>query len=146
MAKMIFVNLPVADVARSTAFYEAIGFEKNPQFSNEQASSMVWSDTIYVMLLEHAFYRTFTPKQIADPWATSAALYALSFDSRADVDAITEAAIAAGGREAHDPEDLGYMYSRAFEDLDGHGFGPFFMDMDAAKGAMSHAEADPKTQ
>ncbi len=140
MAKMIFVNLPVADVAKSTAFYEAIGFEKNPQFSNEQASSMVWSDTIYLMLLEHAFYSTFTPKQIADSRATSAALYALSFDSRADVDAITEAAIAAGGREAHDPEDQGFMYSRAFEDLDGHGFGPFYMDMAAAATSMTHAE------
>src|SRR3546814_971874 len=66
----------------------------------------------------------FTPKQIADSHATSGALYALSFDSRADVDAITEAAIAAGGREAHDPEDHGFMYSRAFEDFDGHGWGP----------------------
>lgn len=140
MAKMIFVNLPVANVAKATAFYEAIGFEKNPQFSSEQASSMVWSDTIYVMLLEHAFYSTFTSKQIADPRATSAALYALSFDSRADVDAFTEAAIAAGGREAHDPEDLGFMYSRAFEDLDGHGFGPFYMDMEAAATSMTHAE------
>ena len=131
MAKMIFVNLPVADVAKSTAFYEAIGFEKNPQFSNAQSSSMVWSDSIYVMLLAHDFYRTITPKQIADTHTTSAGLYALSFDSRAKVDAITEAAIAAGGREAHDPEDMGFMYSRAFEDFDGHGFGPFHMDMAA---------------
>jgi uncharacterized protein len=132
MARMIFVNLPVANVAKATAFYEAIGFEKNPQFSNEQASSM--------MLLEHAFYSTFTPKPIADSHNTSGALYALSFDSRAEVDAITEAAIAAGGREAHDPEDQGFMYSRAFEDLDGHGFGPFYMDMAAAATAMTHAE------
>ena len=140
MPKMIFVNFPVADVAKSTAFYEAIGFEKNPQFSNEQASSMVWSDSIYVMLLDRAFYNTFTPKPIADARSTSAALYALSFDSRADVDTFTEAAIAAGGREAHDPEDQGFMYSRAFEDLDGHGFGPFYMDMEAAATSMTHAE------
>jgi predicted lactoylglutathione lyase len=140
MPKMIFVNLPVADVAKATAFYEALGFEKNPQFSNEQASSMVWSDSIYVMLLNHAFFSTFTPKKIADPRTTTTALYALSFDSRADVDAITEAAIAAGGREAHDPEDQGFMYSRAFEDLDGHGFGPFYMDMEAAATSMTHAE------
>lgn len=125
MAKMIFVNLPVADVARSTAFYEAIGFERDPQYSNEQASSMKWSDTISIMLLDHAFYGTFATKPIADSLATSAMLIALSFDSRAEVDAITEAAIAAGGQEAHEPEDEGYMYSRAFYDLDGHGFGPF---------------------
>lgn len=141
MPKMIFINLPVADVARSTAFYEAIGFEKNPQFSNEQASSMVWSDTIYLMLLSHDFYRTFTPKPIADSHATSGALYAMSFDSRADVDAFTDAAIAAGGREAHEAEDLGFMYSRAFEDFDGHGFGPFYMDAEAQHTHMAAAQA-----
>ena len=133
MAKMIFVNLPVADVAKATAFYEAIGFEKNAQFSNEQASSMMWSDAIVVMLLAKPFFTTFTPKTIADPATTSSALFALSFDSRPAVDSITEAAIAAGGREAHDPEDMGFMYSRAFEDPDGHGWGPFWMDPAAAE-------------
>ena len=133
MAKMIFVNLPVTDVARSTAFYEAIGFEKNARFSNEQASSMMWSDSIVVMLLAKPFYATFTDKQIGDGKTTSGALYALSFDSKAEVDAITEAAIAAGGGEPHGPEDMGFMYSRAFEDLDGHGFGPFWMDPAAAE-------------
>ncbi|MDQ2878798.1 MAG: VOC family protein [Pseudomonadota bacterium] len=128
MTKKIFVNLPVADVAKSTAFYEALGFEKNAQFSNAQCSAMIWSDTINVMLMAHDFYRTFTPKQIADTHATSAALYALGLDSRAEVDAITDAAIAAGGREAHEPEDEGFMYSRAFEDPDGHAFGPMWMD------------------
>lgn len=132
MPRAIFVNLPVVDVAKATAFYEAIGFEKNPTFSNEQASAMRWSDAISVMLLDHGFYRSFTPKQIIDARTHSGALLALSFDSRAEVDAITQAAIAAGGREAHDPEDLGFMYSRAFEDLDGHGWGPFHMDMAAA--------------
>jgi predicted lactoylglutathione lyase len=132
--KMIFVNLPVADVAKATAFYEAIGFEKNPAFSNDQASSMVWSDTIYVMLLGRPFYATFTPKPIADAKTTSGALFALSFDSKADVDKITEAAIGAGGGEPHGPEDHGFMYSRAFEDLDGHGWGPFWMDPAAAAG------------
>jgi len=140
MAKMIFVNLPVTDVARSTAFYEAIGFEKNPKFSNEQGSCMVWSDTIYFMLLAHPFYSTFTPKPIADTRTTSAALIALSFDSRADVDAVTEAAITAGGVEVHEPEDLGFMYSRAFEDPDGHAFGPFWMNPAAAEqGPPEHA-------
>jgi len=137
MTKMIFVNLPVADVAKATAFYEEIGFEKNPQFSNEQASCMVWSDAIHVMLLGHDFYRTFTTKAIADTHKTSAALIALSRDSREQVDAITDAAIAAGGRQTRDTQDMGFMYSRAFEDLDGHTFEPMYMDMEAATAAMS---------
>lgn len=140
MAKMIFVNLPVADVAVSTAFYEAIGLTKDPIFSNDSGSSMIWSDTIRIMVLSRAFYATFTPKPITDAQATSAVLFALSLDSRDEVDAITEAAIAAGGREAHGPEDHGFMYSRAFEDPDGHGFGPFYMDMAAATIAMSEQE------
>lgn len=140
MAKSIFVNLPVADVPSSTAFYEAIGMTKDTRFSNDQASAMLWSDTISFMLLSRDFYASFTPKPIADALTTSAVLLALSLDSRAEVDAITEAAIAAGGREAHDPEDHGYMYSRAFEDLDGNGFGPFYMDMAAAQAAMAPPE------
>lgn len=133
MPKMIFVNLPVTNVAASTAFYEAIGMDKNPLFSNDQSSCMVWSDTIYFMLLDHAFYSTFSTKQIIDATTTSGALIALSFDSRADVDTITEAARVAGGTELHDPEDLGFMYSRAFADPDGHGFGPFWMNPVAAE-------------
>ncbi len=137
MTRMIFVNLPVADVAEATAFYEAIGFEKNPQFSNEQASCMVWSDAIHVMVLDKAFYATFTAKEIADTHTVSAALIALSRDSRAEVDAIADAAIAAGGRQTRDTQDMGFMYSRAFEDLDGHTFEPMYMDMEAAAAAMS---------
>ncbi|WP_066589526.1 VOC family protein [Sphingomonas pruni] len=137
MTKMIFVNLPVADVAKATAFYEAIGFDKNPQFSNEQASCMVWSDAIHVMLLDRGFYRTFTTKQIADTHKASAALIALSRDSREQVDAIADAAIAAGGRQTRDTEDGGFMYARPFEDLDGHTFEPIYMDMEAFSAAMS---------
>jgi len=132
MAKMIFVNLPVTDVAASTRFYEAIGMTRDDRFSNEQGSAMVWSEGISFMLLARDFYATFTPKRIIDAHTQTGALIALSFDSRAEVDAVTEAAIAAGGREAHEPEDHGFMYSRAFEDPDGHGFGPFFMDAAAA--------------
>lgn len=142
MPKMIFVNLPVVDVARATAFYETLGFEKNPQFSNEQASCMVWSDAIFVMLLDHAFYATFTTKAIADAKATSAVLLCISRDSRADVDAITEAAIVAGGRETRDVQDMGFMYSRAFEDPDGHTWEPMWMDpAAAASGPPEHAAA-----
>lgn len=138
---MIFVSLPVANVAKATAFYEAIGMTRNARFSNEQGSAMAWSDTISFMLLDHALYSTLAAKPIGDAHATSGALFALSCDSRADVDALTEAAIAAGGREAHDPEDLGYMYSRAFEDLDGHAYGPMWMDMDAATTAQPEVGA-----
>lgn len=128
MAKMIFVNLPVVDVAKATTFYEAIGFEKNADFSNEVASSMMWSDTITVMLLGHEFYSTFTDKQIIDAKKQSGALLCLSFDSRDAVDAHTRAAVEAGGRELHEPQDHGFMYGRAFEDLDGHGWESMWMD------------------
>ncbi|WP_342723624.1 VOC family protein [Sphingomonas palmae] len=125
---MIFVNLPVSDVARSTAFYQAIGFTLNPDFSNAQASAMVWSDAIHVMLLDRGFYATFTDKPIADTHATSAALLCLSFDSRDEVDDISRAAVAAGGRETRAVTDQGFMYGGAFEDPDGHTFETVFMD------------------
>ena len=140
MSKAIFVNLPVVDVVAATAFYTAIGFERDAMFSNDRGSAMAWSDAISVMLLDRAFYATFTAKQIIDAKTTSGVLLALSFDSPANVDAITEAALAAGGRELHDPENIGFMYSRAFEDLDGHGWGPFFMDMAAAAQAMGETQ------
>ena len=129
---MIFVNLPVTNVSKATAFYEAIGMVKNEVFSNEQASAMVWSDAICLMLLDHAFYATFTSKEIANAKTTSAVLLCLSRDSRAEVDTIVEAAIAAGGRETREPQDMGFMYGRAFEDLDGHLFEPMWMDAEAA--------------
>lgn len=137
---MIFVNLPVADVARAAAFYEAIGFTRNAMFSNAKASAMVWSDAITVMLLERDFYATFTTKPIIDAKTMSGVLLALNFDSRDQVDTITQAALAAGGRELHEPEDEGFMYSRAFEDPDGHGWGPFTMDTAAAQARFSHPE------
>ncbi|PWG01791.1 VOC family protein [Sphingosinicella humi] len=142
MSKLIFVNLPVTDLQRSVAFYEAIGAEKNPQFSDDTAACMVLSETIHVMLLTHDKFRQFTPKRIADAHATSEVMVALSEDNREGVDRITEKALAAGGREARDAEDLGFMYSRPFEDPDGHIWEPFFMDMEAATAAMSQpAEA-----
>jgi predicted lactoylglutathione lyase len=143
MAKMIFVNLPVKDVARSTAFYEALGFTRDARFSNEQASAMQWSDEIVVMILAHDFYRTFIPgRTIADTASTSEVLIALSFDSRAAVDAITERAAAAGGAgDIREPQDLGFMYGRTFQDPDGHIFEPHFMDLDAAMAAFPDGPA-----
>lgn len=142
MTKMVFINLPVADVAKATAFYAALGCVQDPRFSNEQASSMQWSDTIVFMLLDKAFYQTFTSKQIADTHATSAALICLSRDSRVDVDSITEDAIAAGGKEHHEPQDHGFMYGRSIEDLDGHILEVMHMDLAAAE-AMFAGEYQP---
>lgn len=132
MAKMIFVNLPVADVARATAFYEALGFERNATFSTVQAAAMQWSDSIVVMLLDHELFATFTTRRISDVRQEAGVLLSLSLDSRAAVDAISAAALAAGGGEVHGAEDHGFMYSRAFEDPDGNGWGVFHMDMAAA--------------
>lgn len=140
MTKMIFVNLPVTNVAKATTFYEALGFTRNEMFSNEQASAMEWSDTISVMLLDTTFYATFTDKALIDAKATSGVLLCISRDSRTDVDATTEAAITAGGRETRERQDMGFMYSRAFEDLDGHTWEPMFMDMAAAAETMGQPE------
>jgi predicted lactoylglutathione lyase len=135
MAKMIFVNLPVKDLAAATRFYEAIGCKKNEQFSNDQAAVLVWSDTITFALLTHDHFASFTPKPIADAHRTSEVLICLSRDSREQVDAITEAAAAAGGKaDIREPQDMGFMYSRAFEDPDGHVFEPMWMDVSALAG------------
>ena len=129
MSRMIFVNLPVADLPRAMAFYAAIGFTNNPQFTDDTAACMVLTDSIYVMLLTHEKFSQFTSREIADSRKTAQMLLALSCDSRDDVDRITAAALGAGGTSAHDAEDLGFMYSTGFFDPDGHGWGPFFMDM-----------------
>ena len=143
MPQMIFINLPVKDVAKSTAFYEAIGCTKDARFSGDHASAMVLSDTISFMILGHDFFSGFTPKPIADAHATTEVLICISRDSRAEVDAIVEKAAAAGGRiDIREVQDMGFMYSRAFEDLDGHVFEPMHMDQDAALKAMS-AQAEP---
>lgn len=134
MAKMIFVNLPVADVAKATAFYQALGFEQNHAFSNDVASMMAWSDTISVMLLGHDFYSTFTDKKIIDAKTHSGALLCLSFDSRDAVDAFADAALKAGGNELHGAQDQGFMYGRAFEDHDGNGWEAMWMDPAAVAG------------
>jgi uncharacterized protein len=132
MPKMIFVNLPVKDLAAATRFYEAIGCVKNEQFSGENAASMVWSDAIIFQLLTHDYYATFTTKPIADAHKTSGMLIALSRDSREEVDAITEAAAAAGGKaDIRERQDMGFMYLRTFEDPDGHVFEPAWMNVEA---------------
>lgn len=141
MSRMIFVNLPVADLDRSKAFYEAVGFTNNPQFSDENAACMVWSDAIYAMLLKHDFWKTFTSKTIPDAKTTAQVLLALTQDSAAEVDAIVERAAKAGGSTDPTPkQDLGFMYGRSFEDPDGHIWENTFMDMAAVPGCEAPAD------
>ena len=138
MSRMIFVNLPVRDLERSKAFYEAIGFRNEPKFTNDAAAMMVLSDTISVMLLTHPFYATFTRKPIADANNSSQVLLCISCESPAEVDRITDAAAAAGGKADLSQEDQtkgGPMYGRDFEDLDGHQWAPMWMDPELPKKA-----------
>jgi predicted lactoylglutathione lyase len=137
MPRMIFVNLPVADLDRSIAFYKAIGGDQNLQFTDENATMMSFSDSIHVMLLTHDKFRQFTTKRIADPNESVQVLLSFSCDSRDEVDEVTRQALLAGGSEVHDKEDFGWMYSRAFADPDGHGWGPVWMDVEAAAEAMA---------
>jgi len=136
MTRAIFVNLPVTNLKGSMAFYEALGFTNNPQFTDETAAGMVWSDTINVMLLTHDRWRTFTDRSIP-PSTASEVMLALSCESREAVDRMNEVAAAAGGTADVNPaQDHGWMYGRDIADPDGHVWGPFWMDMDALTGAM----------
>jgi predicted lactoylglutathione lyase len=138
MAKMIFVNLPVSDLAGSTAFYQAIGAVKNAQFSDHTVSCLVFSDTIQIMLMTHDKYRYFTSKEIADPKTMSLALLCLFVESRQAVDDMIGKAKAAGGKLDPSPvDDFDFMYGRSFEDPDGHMWGVSWMDAEAAAKAMA---------
>ena len=141
MPKLIFVNLPVTDLPRAKAFYEAVGAKNNPQFTDDTAACMVFSDTIHVMLLTHDKYKQFTSKEIADTHKTSAVLLAISEDSREGVDATLGKALKAGAKEPRDKQDYGWMYYRAFEDLDGHTWEVMWMDVEAATKAMGKDQA-----
>ena len=128
MTRMIFINLPVADLKASMAFYEALGFTKNPHFSDDTGACMVWSEAIHVMLLNHDKWRTFTTRPIPPPTA-SEVLLALALDSTEDVDAANAKAAAHGGTGDVNPmQDHGFMYSRALADPDGHVWEMFWMD------------------
>ena len=140
MAKMIFVSLPVSDLERATAFYQAIGAVKNTQFSDDTASCMVFSDTIHAMLMTHDKYRQFTSKKIVDARTSSQMLLCISADSRAEVDDIVGKAKAAGGELDPSPvDDYDFMYGRSFEDPDGHMWGVKWMDVEAAAKVMVKA-------
>jgi hypothetical protein len=141
MPKMIFVNLPVADLQRATAFYEALGAHRNPQFSDDTASCIVFSETIFVMLMTHDKYRQFSPKPIGDAHQTSQMLLCISADSRAEVDDMVDRAAAAGGVADPSPKDeYDFMYGRSFEDPNGYVWGVNWLDM-AALGDQHAAQA-----
>lgn len=120
MNQQIYVNLPVKDLERSKAFFGALGFGFNPQFSDQNAACMIVSNDIYVMLLVEPFFRTFTNKPVADAHNATEVLLCLSCDSRAAVDALAAKAKAAGAAWPNEPKDYGFMYQHGFEDLDGH--------------------------
>ena len=137
MATAIFVNLPVSDVERSKAFFTALGYTINPQFSDENAAAVVFSDTIYAMLLSEARFKDFTPKSVADARTSTEAILCLGAESRAEVDEIADAALANGGGRVLDPQDHGFMYGRSFADPDGHIWEVMWMDPAVASGAKS---------
>ena len=128
MPTQIFVNLPVRDLEKSKAFFGQIGYAFNPQFTDENATCIVISDTIYAMLLTEPFFQGFTDKKLCDTRSHVEAIVALSCESRGQVDTIADKAVAAGGREPQPAKDHGFMYERGFEDLDGHLWSVFYMD------------------
>jgi len=129
MPQMIFVNLPVSDLAAATRFYQAIGCSRNDAFSDHQSASMVWSDTITFQLLTREYFQTFAPRPVADAHSHCGVLLALTRDTREAVDGIAEAAASGGGKpDVRERMDMGWMYNRTFQDPDGHVFEAIWMD------------------
>lgn len=131
MTQSIFVNLPVKDLNKSIAFFTKLGYTFNPQFTDEKATCMIISDTIFVMLLTEAYFQSFLTKPVSDATQSTEVILALPAESRAAVDDIVEKAIAAGATTPKAPTDLGFMYNRSFHDLDGHMWEYLYMDMSA---------------
>lgn len=120
MARQIYVNLPVKDLKKSRAFFGALGFSFEPEYSDENAACMIVADDIFVMLLVESYFQTFTEKEIVDPTKSTEVLVCLSCESREEVDDLVARAIAAGGTAPREPQDHGFMYGHGFEDMDGH--------------------------
>ncbi|EJU13202.1 hypothetical protein LH128_10061 [Sphingomonas sp. LH128] len=136
MARMIFVNLPVTDLERSKAFYTALGFTNEPRFTDDTAACMVWSESIFVMILTHDKWRTFTDRPIPDTGSSEVAL-CLGCESKEEAAEMKAKAAAAGGTpDINPPQDYGFMVSHAFTDLDGHVWETMWMDPAAASGEM----------
>jgi uncharacterized protein len=133
MVTKIFVNLPVRDLSKTIEFFTKLGFTFNPQFTNENATCMIVGEDIFVMLLVEKFFKTFTKKEICDTAKNTEVIMALSAESREKVDQMTTKAIEAGGRETRERQDHGWMYGRAFQDIDGHLWEIIYMDESAVK-------------
>lgn len=123
MIKQVFINLPVADLPASMAFFKALGFSHNPQTTDDTAATIVISETIMVMLMTHSKFRNFTPKAVCDTGKASEVLLTLSCESRSEVDGLVAKAVASGGSTFDKPEDYGFMYTHSFVDPDGHQWG-----------------------
>lgn len=134
MATKIFVNLPVRDLNKSIEFFGKIGYKFNQQFTDEKAACMVISDDIFAMLLKEDFFKTFSKKEIVDTRKSTEVINALSADSRQEVDDLVNKAISAGGTETVEAQDMGFMYYRSFQDLDGHQWEVLWMDPSAVQG------------
>jgi uncharacterized protein len=140
--RMLFVNIPVADLERSKAFFSKLGFSFDPAFTDENAACMLVGEQAFVMLLGRETFAQFAKLPIADPTTHTLALYCFSVLTRDEVDAVSAAALAAGGTEADGAEDHGFMYSRSFFDLDGHGWQVMWMDQAAASQAIADTRRD----
>ncbi|HEY6004234.1 MAG TPA: VOC family protein [Anaeromyxobacter sp.] len=132
-SRKLFVNLAVRDLKKAKQFFSTLGFEFNPQFTDDKAACMVVSEEAYVMLLTEPFFRTFTKREPCDTSRQTEGMFALSCTSRAEVDQLVQKAIAAGGKQAGDPQDHGFMYGRSFYDLDGHHWEVLWMDPKAIR-------------
>jgi uncharacterized protein len=130
--RQIFINLAVRDLKKSMGFFSKLGFEFNPKFTDEKAACLIVSDQAFVMLLTEPFFKTFTKRELCDRNRQTEGLFAISCQSRAEVDAMVKTAIEAGGSHAMDPQDHGFMYGWSFYDLDGHHWEVMWMDPKAA--------------
>ena len=140
-ARMLFVSIPVAHLERSKAFFAKLGFSYNPAFTDDTAACMPVGEQAFVMLLRHETFAQFSKLPMADPTTHALALFSFSVSSRDEVDAVVAAALAAGGSEADDAEDHGFMYTRSFFDLDGHGWQVMWMDPAAAQQGLEEVAA-----
>ena len=129
MTKQIFINLAVKDLQKSMDFYTAMGFSNNPQFSDDSGKCMVWSDSIFLMIMTHEKFKSFATKPIADTKSALAGLFSLSVDNVEEVNAIMAKGLQAGGTEPNEMRDYGFMQQRTLEDPDGHTWEVFFMDV-----------------
>ncbi|SFH13323.1 hypothetical protein SAMN05216299_10128 [Nitrosospira sp. Nsp14] len=131
MGTKIFVNLPVKHLGKSVEFFTKLGFEFNPQFTDETATCMIVAEDIFVMLLTEEKFKLFTPKKICDATQSTEVLVCLSRESREKVDEMVRSAVAAGGATYNEPQDHGFMYGHGFQDLDGHIWELIHMDPSA---------------